>query len=66
MEAAILTAKPPIFWKDKDIVKKQILRWSITNLKRFMYEINSLELVIKKNLNKSADFLSDFLIENSE
>ena len=26
IETTISTAKPPIFWKDKEIIKKQILK----------------------------------------
>ena len=66
LEAAIFTAKPPIFWKDKEITKKQILRWSLQDLRKFMYAINSLELKMKKNLNNSKNFVTDFLIENSQ
>ena len=66
LEAAILTAKPPIFWKDKEIVSRQILRWSLQDLKEFMYAINSLELKMKRNLSNSINLLTDFLIENSQ
>ena len=66
LETTILKAKQSIFWKDKEIIKKQILRWSLQDLRKFMYAINSLELKMKKNLNNSVNFATDFLMENAE
>ena len=57
--------KPPIFWKDKEIVKQQIKNWSCKNIQRLIYQINEIELLIKKNSNASVIILSDFIIENS-
>ena len=42
-------AKPPIFWKDKEIVKKQLKAWDINILKKIVLEINNTELLCKKN-----------------
>ena len=41
--------KPPIFWKDKEIVKKQLKIWNINHLKKIFLEINNTELLCKKN-----------------
>tara|TARA_B100000767_G_scaffold228488_1_gene218824 strand:- start:728 stop:1723 length:996 start_codon:yes stop_codon:yes gene_type:complete len=57
--------KPPIFWKDKDVVKKQIKSWSYKNAENLMYEINTIELLIKKYSNNSINILSNFIIEKS-
>jgi len=65
IESAILHFKPPIFWKDKEIVKQQIKNWSCKNIQRLIYQINEIELLIKKNSNASVIILSDFIIENS-
>ena len=40
--------KPPIFWKDKDIIKKQLNILSLNDIKIFKKKVNELELVIKK------------------
>ena len=61
----ISTAKPPIFWKDKEITKQQILNWTTKNLKELLFEINEIELLIKKNINNSIDILTNFIIEKS-
>ena len=65
IDQAISSIKPPIFWKDKEIVKQQITRWSIENVKNLIYKINETELLIKKNSNNSINILSDFIIEQS-
>ena len=65
LELTISSAKPPIFWKDKDITKKQILKWSPEKLKLLIYKLNYLELLIKTNINNSVNFLTDFILEQS-
>ena len=61
----ISSAKPPIFWKDKEIVKQQILSWSPTSIKKLIYELGELELLIKRNINNSINFIIDFLLYQS-
>ena len=61
----ITTAKPPIFWKDKEITKLQIKNWKQQNLKKLIFKINEVELDIKKNLNNSLNLITDFLLEQS-
>jgi len=65
LELTISSAKPPIFWKDKDITKKQILKWSPEKMKLLIYKLNDLELLIKTNINNSVNFLTDFILEQS-
>ena len=65
IDATILTYKPPIFWKDKEIVKQQIQKWSSNNVENLIYKINEVELLIKKNSNSSINILSDFIIEQA-
>ena len=65
LEKSILSAKPPIFWKDKEIVKRQIIKWSLKQIKDLIFEINGLELKIKKNSANATNFLTDFLIQKS-
>ena len=64
-DQAISMAKPPIFWKDKDIVKQQIKCWSYKNVKLLIYRINETELLIKKNSPISTNLLADFVIEQA-
>ena len=62
IDEIISTYKPPIFWKDKDIVKKQIRSWSLKNIENLIYKINEIELLIKTNSTNSISILSDFII----
>ena len=63
IEKTISSAKPPIFWKDKEITKKQIILWKPENLKNLIYKLGNLELQIKKNLNNSINIVTDFILE---
>lgn len=63
IDQTILSARPPIFWKDKEIVKKQILQWRPKNIRQLIIKINEIELLIKKNLNNSINLVTDFLLE---
>ena len=61
----ISTAKPPIFWKDKEITKQQILKWPPYKIKQLIYRLAELELRIKKNINNSIHLITDFLLDQS-
>ena len=61
IDLTISSFKPPIFWKEKDVVKKQIQSWSEDEVKRMIYKINDLEILVKKNSNSSLNFVSDFV-----
>ena len=39
----IYSAKPPIFWKDKEITKQQIYKWTPKKIKKILYEIKDVE-----------------------
>jgi len=61
----ISSAKPPIFWKDKEITKQQIYKWSPKNISQLIYKLSELELIIKKNFENSVNIITDFLLEQS-
>tara|TARA_B100001248_G_scaffold260135_1_gene247602 strand:- start:144 stop:1136 length:993 start_codon:yes stop_codon:yes gene_type:complete len=65
MDLTISAAKPPIFWKDKEITKKQLTKWSPNSIKILIYKLNELELLIKKNLSNSINLVTDFILEQS-
>ena len=65
IDSAISSIKPPIFWKDKKIVKDQINKWSHKNIELLIFRINEIELLIKKNSSISLTVLSDFIIEQA-
>ena len=66
VENTISNYRPPIFWKDKEIVKKQITAWSSQQVENLILEINEIELLIKKNSQASIQILSDFIINKSQ
>ena len=65
IEATILSSKPPIFWKEKEIVKQQLRNWSLDDVKKLIYQINEVELLIKKHNNNSVSILFDFIIKTT-
>ena len=65
IDLTISSAKPPIFWKDKEIVKQQINMWSPEKIRTLIYRLNELELIIKKNLGNSIKIITDFILEQS-
>ena len=44
LDLTITSAKPPIFWKDKEITKQQIYNWSVSDIKKLIFRINEIEL----------------------
>ena len=61
----INSAKPPIFWKDKEIVKIQLSKWKLKEIKKLINSISDVELEIKKNYNNSLCITTNFIIEKS-
>ena len=60
----INSAKPPIFWKEKDIVKTQLNKWKPEKIRELIYLINDIELQIKKNYNNSIMLVTDFILSH--
>ena len=65
IDQVISASKPPIFWKDKDIVKKQLKIWNKENTIALIQNINNVELQLKKNAGSSLNILQNFIIEQS-
>ena len=66
LESVITNYKPPIFWKEKEIVKQQLKIWSEKSLSKLINEINDTELLIKKNMSISLNILLNFIFSNSK
>ena len=58
----ISSFKPPIFWKEKEIVSKQLSLWNSNKIKQRIYETYDLEMNLKKNTQNSFNLLSDFIL----
>ena len=65
IDLTISSAKPPIFWKDKEITKQQIHKWTPENIRKLIYRLNEIELLVKKNINNSINLITDFILEQS-
>ena len=65
IDQVITSFKPPIFWKDKEIVREQIKNWTLKKVENLIYKINEIELLIKKNSFNSVNILFDFIITQS-
>jgi DNA polymerase-3 subunit delta len=65
IDLTISSAKPPIFWKEKEVTKQQILKWSSKNIKQLIYTLSETELQIKKNINNSINLITDFILSQS-
>jgi len=57
--------KPPIFWKEKDIVKRQIQVWDYDRIQNSIQKVNSAELLVKKNPSVSTNIVTNFILEQT-
>ena len=61
----INTYKPLIFWKDKEIVKKQMGAWSVEKLYALLDKVSFLEVSLKKNNEFSNNIIFDLILNTS-
>ncbi len=66
LEQIISNYKPPIFWKDKEIVKNQASKWNIKDAEKLIYKIHDIELMVKKNYHNSLNIVSDFILNTAK
>ena len=66
IEATVASFRPPIFWKDKEIIKKQIVSFNFEEAKELIKKTNDLELLVKKNPNSSLNLTTDFVISHTK
>ena len=66
IDSALSLSKPPIFWKDKDLVKKQILIWSKDKIQKLIEKVNKTELEVKKNPLISVNIITNFIMDQIE
>ena len=65
VDTIIATYKPPIFWKDKEIVKTQIMNWDAIEIENLIYKINDVEFIVKSNTSNTLNIVSDFILNTS-
>ena len=61
----INSARPPIFWKDKEIIKVQLNKWKPNQIKKLINDISNIELEVKKNYKNSIFIITNFIFEQS-
>ena len=66
IEEVITNYKPPIFWKDKEIVITQTSKWTLKDTEKLIFKINDVELLIKKNYYNSLNIISDFVLNTAK
>jgi len=64
IDQVLSSSRPLIFWKDKDIIKQQLNKYSLSDIKLLIKKVNNLELIIKKNNQISDQILNNFILEN--
>ena len=64
-DSLINNYKPPIFWKDKPVIKKQLENWSKSKIKDLINNINKTETYLKTNSSISLMLVFNFIYETS-
>lgn len=64
-DLVISSFKPTIFWKDKDIIKKQLNLLSLKEINILIKEVNKVEFLIKKNSAFSNIILNNFVMKTA-
>ncbi len=65
IDLTLSSAKPPIFWKDKEMIKQQIFRLKPKKIKELIYQTNDLEFLAKRNINNSLNLVTNFVLEQT-
>mgnify|MGYP001317070868 CR=1 FL=1 len=65
LDKTISNAKPPIFWKDKEIVQRQMEVWSSQKVFKLLDKVTMLEISFKKNYDLSNNLIFDLLLNTS-
>ena len=62
IDEVITNIKPPVFWKDKERVKKQADNWDLKELREKIYQISEIETLVKNNSKNSLNIVSNFIL----
>ena len=66
VDKAISSYKPPIFWKEKDVVKEQIRLLKLNKLHELIVKVNEIELLIKKYPSAALNVTTDFILDQAQ
>ena len=63
IDQVINSFKPPIFWKDKNIIKQQIRMWELNDIETFIVDLIDTESLIKKNPQISNQIINNMILD---
>ena len=63
LDITINNYKPPIFWKDKDILKRQLKIYSLREVNKIIINLNEIELKLKQRPQVSNQIIANFIID---
>ena len=63
IDQVINSFKPPIFWKDKNIIKQQIKIWELNDIESFIVDLNNTETLIKRNPQISNQIINNMILD---
>ncbi len=63
IDQAINSFKPPIFWKDKDLIKQHIKMWDLNDIETFIVDLNDTESLIKKNPQVANQIMNNMILD---
>lgn len=63
LDQIINNFKPPIFWKEKEVLKQQIDIWTLKNLKNLINDINNIEYLVKINPEIAVISTTNFVLD---
>ena len=66
IDQVINSFKPPIFWRDKNIIKQQIKIWELNDIENFIEDLNNTESLIKKNPQISNQIINNMILDKIE
>tara|TARA_B100000963_G_C22536162_1_gene629915 strand:+ start:33 stop:1016 length:984 start_codon:yes stop_codon:yes gene_type:complete len=64
LETTLSSIKPPIFWKDREIVKEQVQKWDLDKIQDLIIKTNKIEFEVKKYPAISSIIVLNFIFEN--
>ena len=65
IEKVLTTFRPPIFWKEKNLVKQQLKIWNQKKIQKLIVDTSEIELKIKKTPSSSVMIITNFILEKS-
>ena len=63
IEKVMSEHRPPIFWKDKPMIKKQLKLWSHKKMNELICKLNDIEIKIKRNNTLNLILMKNFIYE---